>query len=203
MLNQIRMGIDIAAFGGKRGVGNVAGIYTERCYHISLSGRLQGSSRGLKFYRIFTFSTGESSSSGTKINALVNIYLSRVNAVLAEDIFKYHLGHTALPTAQHILSNQFFPGETVILCAPYKKVSGPLRQLGKIDDGIICLFQMGVNCRFCPHEADIRFSGQKSGHGFICPITGHQIQFNAFFREISLFDCHIHRCVKDRMCHFV
>ena len=156
-----------------------------------------------KFYGVIPFSATEGSSSGTKVDALVDRQIfCRVNTVFLQNVFKDHFGHTACASAKNSLSFQILPGKVAVIPCNHK-VPCTLRQLCKVDHWVVGFAQIRVDRGFRSHKSDIRFTGQNGGHCFVCTKAGHQCQINAFLCEIAFFDRHIHRGIEDGMCYFI
>ena len=85
----------------------------------------------------------------------------------------------------------------------YKKVTGPLGQLCKIDQIIVRILIVNINGRFAAHETNVRLAGDNGGSSFVGTETGDQGQINSFVLEITVFNCHILGSVEDRMGYFV
>lgn len=134
------MSSKVALFCTVGGVWYVAGGFAERSNYIALSFLLKCSSGRLKFDCIICRRTisGKGSSGGTKIDTLVDGQVSsRIDAIFLQYEFKYHLRHAAGSSAIHIRTFQIFPLEIINGSPGYKKVTGPLGQLCKIDQIIV------------------------------------------------------------------
>ena len=75
--------------------------------------------------------------------------------------------YATLPTSQNILSLQIFPFEIRHCLSRHQEVSGPLGELGEIDDVIGSALGVGIDGSLASHEADVRFAGDHGSHRFV------------------------------------
>ena len=205
-LQNIRVSIQVALLHTVGRVGHVAGSFAERGNHIAFALLLQSGGSRFKFHCVISRRTisGKGGSGRAKIDALVNGQVrSRINAILFQNIFKYHFRHTACPAAIYIGSFQICPPESIRIGSGYKKISGPLGQLGEIHQIIIGILIVNVNRRFASHETNVRFAGYNSGGGLVSTKSGDQGQIDSLVLEITVFNCHILGSIENRMCHFI
>ena len=52
-------------------------------------------------------------------------------------------------------------------------------------------------------EADVGFTGEDGGHGFVGSKAGNQLEVDALFSEVAVFDGHVLRCIENGMGYFV
>ena len=132
------------------------------------------------------FSSGESSSSGAEVDALINGKIgSRIQTVLLQNIFENHLGHAPFSSAKDICAFQVFPFEFRYGLSGNQEVAGPLCKLGKIYQGIVCFAVINVYRAFGPHKSDIGIPGQNGSGGFICTEAGNKRKVDSFFFKVA------------------
>ena len=204
-LHDIRIFFHIAGFGTVGGIRHIAGVNTKGCYDIPSALLFKSSSRRLKFYsEICRIISCKSSRSSAEVNALVNrqIFL-RVKAILLQNIFKYHFRHATFASAKNFPALQIFPFKIRHFFSCHKEISGPLGKLCKVYNRISSSFLIGIDRCFCSHKSDIRLAGYDGSHSFICPKASYKRHIKPLIFKISLFDCHILRCIKDGMGYFI
>ena len=195
----------IAGLRAVGGVRHIAGIHAEGCHHIAGALLLKGCGGRFKFHCKFRgIVPGESRRRRTEINTLVNgkIFL-RIDTVFAEDIFKYHLRHTALAPSQNFLSFQIRPLEIRHLFPGHQEIPGPLGKLRKIHHRIRRPFLIGVHRSLGSHEADVRFTGNHRRHHLIGSESVYQVDLQSLFLKITFFNSHILGSVKNGVRHLI
>ena len=198
------MFFDVAVLCAVRSIGHITGIDTKRSNHKAIPVLFKCCGRRLKFHCELPFSTRESCSSRTKINALVNRkILFRIQTVLFQDILKNHLRHTTFSSSQHFFSFQVTPLKIRHLFPCYQKVSRTLGSLCEVYHRVVGAFKIRVHGCFRSHKSDLRLPGNDRCHRLIRPVPGHQVEVEAFLCKISIFQCDILWGIKDRMCHLI
>ena len=173
-LNHFRILIQIALLRWKCSVWHIAAICTERCYYIALALRLQCSRTWFKFHSIIIFwlIPRKCCCSRSKIDALINIYFRWFNAILTQNILKYHLRHTTFSSADYILTFQVFPFKIWFIVSCHKEIAGPLSKLCKIHHIIFRTLIVGINGRLRTHKTDICFPGDYCSHRLVSSKRG-------------------------------
>lgn len=102
-LDDLRIFRHIAGFGAEGRVGYVAGILAKRRNNIAVPLFLQSGGGWLEFNGVLSLSAREGCCGGAKINALINFQIGfRIDAVLFQDVFKYHFRHAACRSLHHV-----------------------------------------------------------------------------------------------------
>ena len=100
LLYYIRMCFQVAFFGAVGGVGNVAGVFTQRSCYVSISFQLKSRGVRFEFYGIVCIAGWECSSSQAETDALVDGEVGKwVDAVLFQNILKDKFRHSAFAAA--------------------------------------------------------------------------------------------------------
>ena len=85
----------ITLFDAVRRIRHIPGFRSDRCHDIAVALLLEQCRGRFKFNRIIPLPAGERGSCGTKIDALVDIYVFFINPFLRQNILKDHFRHTA------------------------------------------------------------------------------------------------------------
>lgn len=81
-----------------------------------------------------------------KVDALIDVHVSlRGQIILFQNILEDHLGHAALSSAQHGAAAQIRPLKVFHGFPGYKKITGPLGELGKVYDVIAGILAVDVD----------------------------------------------------------
>ena len=204
-LHDIRILFHITGFRTVGSIRYITGIHTKGGNNITGSLLFKCSGGRFKLHcKIRRIIPCKSSSSSTEVDALINrkVFL-RVKAILLQNIFKYHFRHATFSAAKDFPALQIFPFKIRHFFSCHKEISGPLGKLCKVYNRISSSFLIGIDRCFCSHKSDIRLAGYDGSHSFICPKASYKRHIKPLIFKISLFDCHILRCIKDGMGYFI